>query len=103
MAKSIAGEVAAGAQDVVDQADALEELRPVDVGDQAHAGDDVAHGDVGRALALMLARAPLVGRRALARQPLFEPARAAGVTSRVLVAQPLDELDDEAVGRRRPS
>ena len=40
------GEVAAGAQRVVDQADALEQLRPVDVGDQPHAGDDVAHGDV---------------------------------------------------------
>ena len=55
---------AAGGEHVVDQADALEQLGPIDVGDQAHAGDDVAHRD-GR-------RRPAAGvRRARPRRPSF--------------------------------
>ena len=37
------GERARRAQPCVDEAHALEQLRPVDIGDQPHAGDDVAH------------------------------------------------------------
>ena len=60
---------------------ALEQLRPIDVGDQAHAGDDVADRDVGGALALMLLAHHLVGGRALRRQALARATPSAGVTS----------------------
>ena len=93
-------EGAAGAQDLVDRAHRLEELRPVDVGDQAHAGDDVADRDVGRALELVLLAHQLVGIRSFPDQALFQPADR-GRHLGILVAQPLDELDDEAVGQRR--
>ena len=95
------GEIAAGAQDIVDRTDLLEQLCPVDVGDQAHAGDDVAHRDVGRALEIVLLADQLVGGRAFARQSSFQPANG-GRRLGVLVAQALDELDDEALGERRP-
>ena len=49
---------AAGGEHFVHQADALEQLGPIDVGNHAHAGDDVAHRDNAGALPLMLARAP---------------------------------------------
>ena len=92
------GKRAAGAQDLVDRTDRLEELGPVDVRDQAHAGDDVAHGDVGCALELVLVADQFLGGRAVARQPLLEPAhRRRGLG--ILVAQPLDQLHDEAFGQ----
>ena len=67
-------EGAAGTQHFIDWTDRLEELAPVDVGDQAHAGDDVAHRDVGRALELVFLAHQLVGVASFADEPLFQPA-----------------------------
>ena len=88
------GEGACRAQPLIDQADALEQLRPVDVGDQPHAGDDVAHGDVGRALPLLRVLHHLIDRSALQPEPLLQPAER-GRRSRILVSQPLCELRGE--------
>ena len=54
VAKSMAAKSARSVQRFVDEADAFEELRPVDVRHQPHAGDDVAHRDVRGALAQVL-------------------------------------------------
>ncbi len=64
----------------VDQADALEELLPVERGHEAHARDHVADGDVHRGLPLVLDADDVVGRRALGGQPLGPARRRAGVT-----------------------
>jgi hypothetical protein len=66
-------EGAAGLEDVIDQADALEQLRPIDVGDEPHAGDDVAHGDAAGDLPLVLATDDGFGSRSLPGQLLVEP------------------------------
>jgi len=58
-------EGAARAQALVDQAHALEQLGPVDVGDQPHAGDHVANRHVGSALPLLGVLHHLVHGRAL--------------------------------------
>ena len=94
-------EDAAGAQHVIDRTHLLEELRPIDVGDQPHARDDVANRDVGRALHLMLAPHQLVGACPLACQALLEPAHGRGGLG-ILVAQAMDELDGEAFGKAFP-
>ena len=94
------GEGAAGAQHVVDRTHRLEELGPVDVGDQPHAGDDVADGDIGGALELVFLAHQFVGGRALARETLLQPADGRR-RLRILVAQALDELHGEAFGQRR--
>mgnify|MGYP001573289261 CR=1 FL=1 len=87
-------EVAAGLQHVVNETDALEQLRPVNVGDQSHARDDVADRHVRRTLSLVLVVHDLVGGRSLCRQALLEPhQRRRGL--RILVPQPLNELDGE--------
>jgi len=49
------------AQRRIDEADALEELRPIDGGHETHARDHIAHGHVHRALPLMLLADDLVG------------------------------------------
>ena len=90
-------ERASGAQDVVDQADALDELRPVEPRDEAHARDDVPDRHVHRRLALVLEADRLLGRRPLGCQELLQPAEG-GRDRRVLVAQTLEQLDP---GRRR--
>ncbi len=59
------GKVAAGAQQVVHQADTFEELRPIHIREQPHAGDDVAYRHVRRALPLMLVAHGLVRGRSL--------------------------------------
>ena len=87
--------VAASAQRLVNQADALEEVRPFQVGDQPHAGDDVADGDVRGALPLVLivhdrsTVVPLRGKLLL--QP-HQCRRDRGI----LIPQPLHQLDDES-------
>ena len=93
-------EGASGLEDLVDQADALEQLRPIDVGDEAHAGDDVAHRDAGGDLPLVLVADDGVGSRPLPGQLLVEPLqrrRDAGI----LIAQPMDQLHEKAVRERR--
>ncbi len=39
-------ELAAFAEDGIDEADAFDQLSPVHAGNQPHAGDDIAHGQV---------------------------------------------------------
>ena len=85
-------EVAAGTQRVVDETDALDERRPVDVGDQPHARDDVADRHVRRALSLVLVAHHLVRGRCLRGEASLEP-RQGRRHPRVLVPQPLHELD----------
>jgi len=91
--------VAGAAQARIDQADGLEQLRPVDVGNQPHAGDDVAHGDVRGALALLRVLDRLVDREPLLRQAVLEPAqRRHG--PRILAAQALGELCGNTLRQR---
>ena len=89
---------APGAKRGIDEADLLEQGRPVDRRDQAHAGDDVAHRDIRCALALMLLPNDLVGGRPLGRQPLVQPEQGRCRLG-ILVAQPLNQLGGK--GRRQ--
>ena len=66
-------EGAAGLEDVIDQADVLEQLRPIDVGDEVHAGDDVTHCDAAGDLPLVLAADDGFGSCSLPGQLLVEP------------------------------
>ena len=92
-------EGAAATQAFVHQADVLEQLGPVDVRDQPHAGDDVAHRDVGGALALLDMFHHLVDRGALHGEPFAEPAqRRRG--PRIVVPQPLGDLRGEQFRQR---
>ena len=84
-------------QDRIDEADAFEQVCPVDGGDRTHARDHVADGDARRALALVLVANDRVGGRAGRRQAAFQPCEC-GRHLRVLVTQPLQQLDGE---RRR--
>ena len=81
-------------EDAVDEADALEELRPVERRHQGHAQDHVAHRHVGGGLPLVLDPNDLVGRRPLGGQTLIQPQERGG-DGRILIAQALDELDGE--------
>ena len=87
-----------GSQRVVDEADALEELGPVERRHQAHARDHVAHGHVHRRLPLVLHADDVVGRRSLGGQALVEPEKRRR-HGRVLIAEPLDELNCEGGGQ----
>ncbi len=82
------------AEDAVDEADALEELRPVQRRHQGHAQDHVAHRHVGGGLKLVLDANDLVGRRPLGGQTLIQPEKRRR-DGGILIAQPLDELDGE--------
>ena len=63
-----------------------------------HAGNDVADGDVGRTLGMLLPGNHLVGRRPLGAQHLVEPVQDR-YDRGVLVAKPLEELHGERVGQ----
>ncbi len=92
-------EVAAGAELLVDRTDAFKPVGPVDVRDEAHGGNDVAHGHVGRALSALCMLHDVVDRAALIRQALFQrPQRrhCAGID----VSQPLGELCGEDLRQR---
>ena len=82
----------------VHQTDGLEKAGPVDRGHPVHAGDDVADGDVGRALGMLLPGDHLIGRRPLGGQHLVEPIQDREDRG-VLVAKPLEELHGERVGQ----
>ena len=71
-------EIAAPGEHGVDQRDAFEDDRPVDIGDVPHAGDDVAHRDIGRDLPLLFVMDGTVGRPSVGRQALVEPAKLGG-------------------------
>ena len=94
------GEIAALAEQGIDQADALDQLGPVDRRDLPHAGDDVAHGDVHRGLALVLGLRHLGDRAALLLDALLEPLQLAR-HPRVEIAEAVGELHDDG-GRKRP-
>ena len=85
-------EVALGTQDLIDQAHALHELRPIEPGDQAHARDHVSNGHVHRGLPLVFQADGLLGADALDGQELLQPPQRRR-HGRVLIAQPLEELD----------
>ncbi len=88
---------AARLEHVVDQAEALEQLRPVDIRNQPHAGDDVADRDAGGDLPLVLIADHGVGGGALASELLVQPGQRRGYAG-ILVAQSMHELNQEAVG-----
>ncbi len=95
------GKAVPAAQGLVDEADALDELRPVEPRDQAHARDHVPDGHVHRGLPLVLQADGLLGRGALRRQELLE-ALECRRHGRVLVAQSLEELDHAGRRQLRP-
>ena len=78
-------EAAVGRKDCVDEAQPLEQLLPVDVGNQAQAGNDVANGDIRCALLAMDIAYRCVGSRVLSRQMLVEPCQCGG-DHRILIA-----------------
>ena len=79
-------------KDLVDQADAFDELSPIEPRDQTHARNHVPDGHVDRRLALMFEADQLLGSGPLAGQELLQPAE--GRRDRwVLIAQALEELD----------
>ena len=67
------GEGTTGAQALIHKADTLEQLGPIDVGNQPHTGDDVAHSYVGGNLALLCVLNDLIDGNALQGEPLFQP------------------------------
>ena len=82
------------AQDRINEAHALEEVAPVERGEQAHTRDDVADGDLCCGLSLMLKMDELFGRAAALDQILLNTVEH-GHDRRVLIAQPLNEMHDE--------
>ena len=91
---------AGGRKYAVHQADALDQFVPVNVGNQAQAGNDVAHGDRTGALSLVFVVDDRVGRRSLRGQHVIEP-RQRGGDPRILVAQPVHQLDCKCSQQRR--
>ncbi len=90
----------AGAQRLVDEADALEEVGPVEGRHHAHAGDHVADRHVHRGLVLMLGVHQLVGRLSSRGELLVEPPQGGGRLG-ILLAQALHQLDGEGGGQGR--
>ena len=93
------GKIAACAQAGIHQADVLEQLRPVDGGNQAHAVDDVAYRKVGRALALLRMLHHFIDAAALRAEALFQPAQCRG-GERVMVTQALGQLCGKRLAQR---
>ena len=94
-------EAAVGRKDCVDEAQLLEQLLPVDVGNQAQTGNDVANGNIRGALLAMHIAHRYLRRRVLNRQTLVEPCQRGG-DDRILIAQPMNELDRECPRKRPP-
>ena len=64
---------ATGFKHVVDQADAFEQLRPIHIRDETHAGDNVAHRDATGHLPLVLVADDGVSSRSRLRQLVVKP------------------------------
>ena len=95
-------EAASHPEDVIDDADALNERRPVEPRDESHARDHVPDRDVHRCLALVLDADHLLGGHVLAGNDCLEPTeRRRGVG--ILIPQPLEELDARRRRERRGS
>ena len=92
-------EIAVAGKNSVDEAKPLEQLLPVDIGNQPQAGDDVANRDIRRPLLAMDITHHQVGRRVLDGHSLIEPGQR-GRDPRILIAQPMHELDREGLGKR---
>ena len=83
----------------IHQAEAFKQFGPIHVGNEPHAGDDVAHGDAAGDLPLVLIANHRVGGRRLAGQLVVEPGQG-GRDARILIAQAMDQLHQIAVGKR---
>ena len=92
-------EVAARRENFIDEAQPLEQLLPVGVGNPAQAGNDVANGDVRGALLAMNIAHHRVCRRILDREALVKPFQRRR-DLRILIAQTMDELDREGLRER---
>ncbi len=90
-------EARAVAEERIDQADALEDLAPVDCGDLPHARDDVADGHVHGGLLLVLGGDQRFGAGALPDHLRIEPF-GGGRSERSGIAEPVGKLDEK---RRR--
>ena len=83
----------------IDPAHGFEKIFPVQVREQAHAGDDVADGDLRGGLALVLFLHDLFDREPFFGELLLEPLHYRH-HCRVLFTQALRELDDERAAER---
>ena len=92
-------EATAGAQRGVDRALLLDHLRPVDRLHPPHAGDDVAHRDVGRRLVQVLVGDDAICVGACRGESAVEPRQRRGRV-RVVVAQPHHQLGRERLRQR---
>ena len=93
------GEIRSVAQADINQRNLFEKLRPVEFRDDAHAGDDIAHGDIRRALPLQRMGDHIVNLRVLLSQAVLQPAmqwRLSGVKA----AQPAGNLGGKNLGQR---
>ena len=89
-------EAATRLEHLIDEADALEQLRPIDVGDEPHAGEDVSNGNAAGDLALVFAANDRIRAGPLAGHLLVEPCQG-GRNTRILVAEPMNQLHQETV------
>ena len=94
-----APEGAARCQHLVHEAHTLDHLIPVEIGDEAQAGDDVAHTEIGSTLGPMEILHEAIDRRTARGQAFIQPGES-GYHRRGLVAQPMDELNGEGIGQR---
>ncbi len=90
-----------GTERLLDEADALEEVRPLEGREEPHARDDVADRHVPGDLPLMLGRDHLVQVLPVAGQAVVQP-HETGRVDRVAVAEPLGQLHEERTGERLP-
>ncbi|WP_232239143.1 hypothetical protein [Burkholderia oklahomensis] len=93
-------EARVAAQHLIDQTDALEQIGPVHLRNQPHAGDHVAHGQTGGALLMIDGCDNLVRRRAARRQVPMQP-RLHRRDGGIVIVQPLNQLHRERIVRRR--
>ena len=84
------------AEHAIDQADTLEQFRPIDVGNQAQAGDDVTYRNGSGTLPLVLVADHRVRGRSSHRELFVEPCQRGG-DPWILVAQPVHQLDGKCV------
>ena len=92
-------ELAVGAQRGIDEAHALEKIRPIDLGNHAHAGDDIAHGHIEGALQTQLVLDDAIWRGFLGSEALDQPfmRRRNGL---ILVAKPVIQLRGKGRGQQ---
>src|SRR5579863_4782588 len=78
-------ERARGGKSIVDEADLLEQIFPIDLGNKTQAGDDIANRNIRAALSPMDIANDRVGCSLLRGQTLIEPSQR-GRNTRILVA-----------------